>query len=65
MSKSEALAYFKGNVSALARALDMDQSSYYSWKNGIPGGRQLQLERVTKGKLKADPGCMQRKKAAA
>lgn len=61
MTKLEALQYFDGNVSALARALDMDQSTYYSWLEYPPGGRQLQLERITGGKLKAEPGCMQRK----
>lgn len=63
MTKAEALAHFKGNVSALARALDMDQSTFYSWKEYPPGGRQLQLERITGGRLKAEPGCMQRKRA--
>lgn len=62
MKKSEAIAFYGGNVSALARALDIDQSSIYSWEGEhIPGGRQLQLERITGGKLKADPGCMVRK----
>jgi len=61
MTKAEALAYFDGNVSALARALGMDQSTFYSWKHFPPGGRQLQLERITGGKLKAEPGCMERR----
>lgn len=65
MTKSEALQYFDGNVSALARALDMDQSTFYSWKDYPPGGRQLQLERITGGKLKAEPGCMRRKSEQA
>jgi len=58
MTKTEALAFYDGNVSALARALDMDQSTFYSWGTFPPGGRQLQLERITGGKLKAEPGCM-------
>jgi len=60
MRTSEAKAYFDGNVSRLAEALDMDQSSVYSWGEFPPGGRQLQLERITGGKLKAEPGCMSR-----
>jgi hypothetical protein len=60
MTKSEALQFYGGNVSVLARALGMDQSSIYSWKEYQPGGRQLQLERITGGKLKAEPGCMER-----
>jgi hypothetical protein len=59
MTKSEAIAFYSGNISALARALEIDQSTVYSWKGDtVPGGRQLQLERITGGRLKADPGCM-------
>lgn len=62
MRKSEAIEFYGGNVSALARALEIDQSSIYSWADDtIPGGRQLQLERITGGKLRADPGCMVRR----
>lgn len=60
MTKSEALEFYGSNVSALARALGMDQSTFYSWGEFPPGGRQLQLERITGGKLKAEPGCMER-----
>ena len=62
MTKTEALAFYDGNVSALARALEMDQSTFYSWDVFPPGGRQLQLERLTGGKLKAEPGCMSRRR---
>lgn len=62
MTKSEALQFYEGNVSKLARALGMDQSTFYSWGEFPPGGRQLQLERITGGKLKAEPGCMERRK---
>jgi transposase-like protein len=65
MKKSEAIAHYEGNVSALARALGIDQSSVYSWGEFPPGGRQLQLERLTKGKLKAEPGCMEAKRRVA
>lgn len=55
MKRSEAIAHYGGNASALARALGIDQSSIYSWKDGeIPIGRQYQLELLTKGALKAD-----------
>jgi transposase-like protein len=63
MTKLEALQFFQGNVSALARALEMDQSTYYSWLEYPPGGRQLQLERISGGVLKAEPNCMKRSKS--
>lgn len=57
MKKSEAIAHYGNNVSALARALDIDQSSVYSWGEYPPDARQLQLERITGGDLKAEPEC--------
>lgn len=62
MTTSEALKHYGGNVTALAAALGMHQSSFYSWGEYPPGGRQLQLESITDGKLKAEPGCMERKR---
>jgi hypothetical protein len=62
MTKEEAIAYYAGNVSALARAAEVDQSTVYSWGEYPPGGRQLLLERKTKGALKAEPNCMQKPK---
>ena len=53
MKTSEAKAFYDGNVSALARALGIDQSSVYSWGEHVPALRQLQLEQITGGKLKA------------
>lgn len=65
MKRSEAIAYFGGNASELARALGMDQSSIHSWKNDrIPLGRQFQLELLTKGALKADKPTAKPRKAA-
>lgn len=60
MTKSEAIAHFQGNVSALARAAGVDQSTVYSWKEYPPPGRQLRLQKITRGKLKAEPGCRER-----
>jgi transcriptional repressor of cell division inhibition gene dicB len=62
MKKSEAIAFYQGNVSALARALDIDQSTVYSWGDYPPVGRQYQLEKISGGVLKAEaPQRRQRK----
>jgi transposase-like protein len=58
MKTSEAIAFFGGNVSELARAADVHQSTVYSWGDYPPGPRQLLLERKTKGRLKAERDCM-------
>lgn len=58
MTKLEAIAHFGGNVSALARALGIDQSTVYSWGEYPPDTRQLQLEQITP--LKAEPECRAR-----
>ena len=60
MTKSEAIAHYDNNVSALARALGINQSSVYDWGEFPPDRRQLQLEELTRGQLKAEPGCLQR-----
>jgi transposase-like protein len=60
MTKSEAIAYFQGNVSALARAAGVHQSTVYAWGEYPPDSRQLRLQHSTKGALKAEPGCRER-----
>lgn len=60
MTKLEAIAYYGDNVSALARALGIDQSTVYSWGDYPPERRQLQLQHITKDALKAEPGCKER-----
>jgi transposase-like protein len=60
MRKSDAIAHYDGNISALARALGIDQSTVYSWGDFPPDRRQLQLERITDGKLRAEKGCLER-----
>jgi transposase-like protein len=60
MTKSDAIAYFQGNVSALARAAGVHQSTVYDWGEYPPDSRQLRLQRATKGRLKAEPGCRER-----
>lgn len=54
MTKSEAIAHF-GSVRKLADALGLNHvQSIYQWpEDGIPTGRQFQIQVLTKGKLKA------------
>lgn len=52
MTKDEAIKHF-GSVGAVAAALGIKQPSVSDWGE-IPPYRQLQLEILTKGKLKAD-----------
>jgi transposase-like protein len=60
MRKSEAIAHYRGNVSALARALGLHQSAPYSWGEYPPDKHQLRLERITEHALKAEPECKAR-----
>lgn len=48
---------FYGTQAALADALDMAQPTISGWGEEPPDLRQIQLERITKGKLKANPAC--------
>jgi hypothetical protein len=57
MKTEDARKHYANNVSELARALGMDQSTFYSWGEFPPPLRQLQLEAVTGGALKAEPEC--------
>lgn len=63
MRKEEAVNFY-GSQSALARALGIAQASVAGWGDYPPGGRQLQIEKLTKGKLKAEPDCMATKQSA-
>lgn len=49
-----------GTQTAVAAALEIDQSSVSGWGEWPPDKRQLQIERLTKGALKAEPGCLNR-----
>jgi transcriptional repressor of cell division inhibition gene dicB len=56
MTKDEAVAHF-GTQVLLARALGMSQGSVSLWGERPPEIRQLQIEALTGGKLKAGPEC--------
>jgi DNA-binding transcriptional regulator YdaS (Cro superfamily) len=52
----EDLIQYFGSQAAVARAVDVRQPSVWEWKKkGIPAKRQLQIERLTGGTLKAHP----------
>lgn len=56
MTLAKALKHFNGNQAALARAAKRDPGSVVKWKAAgrIPMLAQLQIEKSTEGKLKAD-----------
>ena len=49
-----------GTQQSTADALGMAQSGVASWGEYPPDARQLLIERITKGALKAEPGCFDR-----
>ena len=59
MTKAEAIKHFDTQV-RLGEALDCKQHTISGWGEYPPDNRQLQIERVTLGALKAEPGCMDR-----
>lgn len=59
MKTSEVTAYY-GTQTKAAKALGIDQSSISDWKEFPPDRRQMQIERLTGGALKAEPGCFER-----
>lgn len=56
MKTSEAVQHF-GSQHALAKALSLSQPSVAKWKDYPPALRQLQIEAVTTGALRAEADC--------
>lgn len=56
MTKDEVIAHF-GSQAAAAEALGIKQPSVANWGDPLPELRQLELERLTKGALRAGPEC--------
>jgi len=54
MTFNEVIEHF-GSVAAVASKLGISDKAVYLWKEGVPKGRQWELQAITKGKLKADP----------
>lgn len=58
MTTQEAINYYGGTQQKLAAALGITQASVSEWGEYPPNLRQLQLERLSKGKLRAEPGIL-------
>jgi transcriptional repressor of cell division inhibition gene dicB len=57
MNTKQVLRHF-GSQKAVARALGIAQPSVFQWGDRPPALRQLQLEHITAGRLKADAGIL-------
>ena len=57
MTTDEVTAYY-GSKSAIARALSIKQPSVSNWGEYPPADRQMQLQILTGGKLRAEPCAM-------
>ena len=55
MLTKDAIAHFNNSQAELARALGIKPQSVTDWGDTVPKLRQLQLERITGGMLKAAP----------
>lgn len=53
MTKDDAINYF-GSIPALADALGIKRQAVYQWDK-VPEKQQLRLEKLTEGRLQADP----------
>jgi len=56
MTTSEAIEHY-GSRQALAAALDLKLPSIYDWGDHPPDLRQIQLEMLTAGQLRAEASC--------
>jgi hypothetical protein len=63
MTTQECIDYFKDKPS-LAKALGIKLPSVYEWGEYPPPLRQLQLQLLTRNKLKAEPDCTPKKAVA-
>jgi len=54
MKTEDVIRYF-GSKSKVARAVGIRVPSIDDWRETVPWMRQIQIEKLTKGKLKHDP----------
>lgn len=64
MTTREAIQFY-GTQRELATALGISQSTVAEWGEFPPALRQLQLQQVTRSKLRAEPGLLAVKPKAA
>jgi hypothetical protein len=57
MTTDQAIKHY-GTQQRLADALGIKQGSVSGWGEHPPAIRQLQLQQITKGRLKAEPGLL-------
>ena len=59
MKTSDAIEYAGGSLK-LARLLGLSSGAISQWGEYPPAGRQLQIEKITSGKLAAENDCLYR-----
>lgn len=64
MTLNDVLTHFNMKPSKLAKHLGVTPGAISQWKDGIPEGRQWQIEIMTDGALKAAPAKSERARAA-
>jgi len=62
MKTQSAIEHY-GSATALADALSVTLPAISQWGEYPPGGRQLQIQFLTGGRLQAEPDCMKQKDA--
>lgn len=58
--KTQAAIEHAGSTGALAALLGIKSAAVSQWDEYPPDKRQLQIERLTNGALRAEPGCYER-----
>jgi len=56
MTTEQVIKYYGSKV-AIAKALEINPQALTNWGDQPPPLRQLQLEKITRGKLRADKAC--------
>lgn len=59
MKTAQAIEY-AGSSKALADLLGITPSAISQWGEEVPPARQMQLQQITRGRLRAAPDCLQR-----